>query len=206
MATEGGVESRARPGRPLIGYGPALPRPTSTRFARPSSSHFDSLSSRRFPSSSLARACEERVSFLRLKPSRSRRIDAVFARSFSFSIHLSIRRQSIRPARPPLFHPFSVSLFLLIRELREQVLGSSPYRASFFVFSFSFSLVHLFPCPAIRLVMSSLVDRALRIFQPADYITAFYQIDCDHATYESSSPPLSACRATLSSGRGYIRF
>jgi len=221
MATEGGVESRARPGRPLIGYGLALPR-TDQHALRPSSSvptltprSSSCFSPSLFPSLSLS---FERVTSVGSPPAvEVISLGTPKPRSLLLALHLSIRLPSVYSSCSPsftlvtpfffcFFLPFprfslplslslslSLSLFPSPRKLCEQVLCS-----------FSLSLV---PCPFV----SSCAHRShhcsklcgsssLRLLlQPAHHITALF-IKASAIATATNRPPLNVtCPVTLAS-------
>lgn len=75
------------------------------------------------------------------------------------------------------------------RELHEQVLRSSPYRIPRPSPFLSRTMFHHSICNLFSRT------RALRILQPADHIITLFIKPTATATIQSSSPPLSACRA-----------
>lgn len=136
-------------------------------------------------SPSLARDC------LLLARSRS---SSIYPSAVSLFVLLSL---SFVVAVPSLLS-LSLSLLSLLlclafsprsRELHEQVLRSSPYRIPRPSPFLSRTMFH----HSIRNLFSR--TRALRILQPADHIITLFIKPTATATIQSSSPPLSACRA-----------
>lgn len=195
------------PGRApvVLSLATSLPYPGEpARVARPSSSvpTLTPRSSHRFPLSLQRSLMSGSSSFTR--DCLARRTDALLTRSHSSSIYPSAVSLfvllSLSFVVPSPLYSYSVSLFLPIRELHEQVLRSSPYRIPCPPPFLSHTMFHHSICNLSR-------ARALRILQPADHIITLFIKPTATATIQSSSPPLSACRTyrVAFSGGGRIR-
>lgn len=178
------------PGRApvVLSLATSLPYPGEpARVARPSSSvpTLTPRSSHRFPLTLQRSLMSGSPSFAR--DCLARRTDALFTHSHSSSIYPSAVSLFILLSLSLSFSSYSVSLFLPIRELHEQVLRSSPYRIPYPLPFLSHTLFHHSICNLSR-------ARALRILQPADHIITLFIKPTATVTIQSSSSPLSACR------------
>lgn len=123
--------------------------------------------------------------------------------SLALTLRLSIRLPSVYSScSPSLSSSLPLPLFTLSLSLFFSPFANSTNKCSA-VLLIAFPIPLLFsrvPCSTTRNLFSR--TRALRILQPADHIITLFIKPTATATIQSSSPPPSACRATLPSREG----